>query len=169
MSEWSNEKFSKFWVGVYLRIRHTWHSSFSSEDIINLSDTVLIKGKKQKLTLKLKNQIIKQGETLAKEGLRVLALSFKNMPSYIKSLDESYVNKLTLVGLVAMKDPPREGVGEAIQKARNAGIRIIMKTGDHKETALAIAKEIGLASEKDKVLTQQDLEKLNDKQYFEYF
>jgi len=66
-----------------------------------------------------------------------------------------------------MKDPPREGIKESIRKARDAGIRIIMKTGDHKETALAISKEIGLVSnsKSEIVLTEEELEKMSDSEF----
>ncbi|MAH47492.1 cation-transporting ATPase [Candidatus Pacearchaeota archaeon] len=132
------------------------------EDILNLSNSVSTN--KQKLTKKQKSEILKQGEELAKQGLRVLGVAYRDMPTYTKNLDESYINNLTFVGLIAMKDPPKSGVKEAIQKAKQAGIRIIMKTGDHKETALAIAKEIGLASNEN-VLTEDELEKISEKQF----
>jgi len=93
--------------------------------------------------------------------MRVLALAYRQMPHHINSVSENFVNNLTFVGLVGMKDPPRKGIKESIEKAKKAGIRIIMKTGDHKNTALAIAKEIGLADEKTKIITGTELEKLN--------
>jgi len=64
-----------------------------------------------------------------------------------------------------MKDPPRPQIKQSIEKARNAGIRIIMKTGDHKETAIAIAKEIGLAKGNIKALTENDLENLSKQEF----
>jgi len=75
------------------------------------------------------------------------------------------VEKVVFIGVVGMKDSPRPEVKEAIANAKKAGIRVIMKTGDHKETAIAIAEEIGLiSSPTEKVaLTQQELEKLSNK------
>jgi len=84
----------------------------------------------------------------------------------INSVSSDLVSDLVFVGLVGMKDPPRKTVKNAILKARNAGIRIIMNTGDHKETAIAVAREIGLVTEKNpKVLTQTELEKMNPIQF----
>jgi len=150
---------------------------FNSELKYRASLSVLIKGQKKeiyslgafeeildvcKINSKLKKEILKQGEKMASQGLRVLGLASKEMPFYLKKLDERYINQMKFVGLVGMKDPPHEEIKEAIAKAKKAGIRIIMKTGDHKETAIAIAREIGLYNKKSQVLTEQDLEKMSE-------
>ena len=104
-------------------------------------------------------------ESMANKGFRVLALGYKEVSKDINSFSEKLVSNIVFVGFVGMKDPPRKSIKESIQKARNAGIRIIMKTGDHKATALAIAKEIGLVKENGIVLTESDLEKLSKRQF----
>ena len=114
---------------------------------------------------KSKEEILEKAEELAKQGYRVLALAYKKIPENVKSVSKAIINNLTFVSLIAMKDPPRKGVRESIKKAKNAGIRIIMKTGDHKATALAIAKEIGLANKNTKVITEEELNKLNDSEF----
>jgi len=128
--------------------------------------------KEKKLTLKEKKEILKQIENLAKKGLRVLGLAYKTVSSETEKLAEDLIKNLIFVGVVGMKDPPRPEVKEAIAKAKTAGIRIIMKTGDHKETALAIAREIGLIDEEGigenkypLVLTERELEKLSEKEF----
>ena len=73
--------------------------------------------------------------------MRVLGLAYKPINSSEKEIKSDLVNNLTFAGLVGMKDPARPEVAEAIKAAHNAGIRVIMKTGDHQGTALAIAKE----------------------------
>jgi len=102
---------------------------------------------------------------MARKGFRVLALSYKSVPGDTNSFSEELVEDMVFAGFVGMKDPPRKCIKESIQKARNAGIRVIMKTGDHKITALAIAREIGLANENERVLTGNDLDKLSKKEF----
>ncbi len=123
--------------------------------------------KKMKMDEKTKKFFLNEAEKSAKKGMRVLALAYRDIPAYVKSISENLVNNLVFVGLIAMKDPPRHEIKDAIKKARNAGIRIIMKTGDHKETALAIAKEIGLVGGKAEAYTGKELEKLSDNEFRE--
>ncbi len=135
------------------------------EKILNKSNYIFKDNKKIHLTSEIKKDFLKQAEQLAKKGMRVLALGYKDVNSNTTSVSKELVNNLVFVGIVGMKDPPRKNIKESINKARKAGIRIIMKTGDHKETALAIAKEIGLASGKTEVLTENDLQKLNAEEF----
>ncbi|MAH07999.1 cation-transporting ATPase [Candidatus Pacearchaeota archaeon] len=131
------------------------------EKILDRCSYYLKDNKKTKLDKESKGLFLKQAESLAKDGMRVLALAYKNMPKKTESITKEDIDKLIFVGLVGMKDPPRKGVKESIEKARNAGIRVIMKTGDHKETAIAIAKEIGLIKEDFKVMTEEELNSLS--------
>ncbi len=104
------------------------------EKLIALSD----------LDSKGQGEILYRAENLAAEGMRVLALAYKEADKKDSKLSDKLVKNMKLAGIVGMIDPPRPGVKEAIFKARKAGLRVIMKTGDHKNTAVAIAKEIGL-------------------------
>ena len=122
-------------------------------------------GKIISLNNKIKKEFLSNAESMANKGFRVLALGYKEVSKDINSFSEKLVSNIVFVGFVGMKDPPRKSIKESIQKARNAGIRIIMKTGDHKATALAIAKEIGLVKENGIVLTESDLEKLSKRQF----
>jgi Ca2+-transporting ATPase len=135
------------------------------EKILGRSSRIVKDGKVVRLNDKIKQEFLSKAESMARKGFRVLALSYKDVPKDISSFTEDLVNDMVFVGFVGMKDPPRKGIKESIQKARNAGIRIIMKTGDHKTTALAIAREIGLVTGKSKAFTGNELEKLSDKEF----
>ncbi len=135
------------------------------ETLLKKSSHFLKSDKKINLDEKTKKEFLKKAENLAKQGMRVLALAYKDLPQTTNSVSKELVNNLVFVGLVGMKDPPRKEVKEAIKKAKNAGIRVIMKTGDHKETAVAIAKEIGLVKGNAKALTENDLKDLSKKEF----
>ncbi|MCK5149716.1 HAD-IC family P-type ATPase [Candidatus Pacearchaeota archaeon] len=137
------------------------------ETILNKSTYFIKSGKKLKFDDKTTKEFLIKAESLAKKGLRVLALGYRDLPHYTKSVSEDLVNNLVFLGFVGMKDPPRPEIKEAIKKARNAGIRIIMKTGDHKETALAVAKEIGLVQGKTKSFTGKELESMSEQEFKE--
>ncbi len=125
-----------------------------------------LKGKEEKIDEKEKKEVLKKTTDLARQGLRVIGLAYKKVSSEIDKLDEKMVEEIVFVGVVGMKDPPRPEVKEAIKKTKTAGIRVIMKTGDHKETALAIAQEIGMISTDDEslALSQKELEEMSDKE-----
>jgi Ca2+-transporting ATPase len=135
------------------------------EAILKNSKKLIHKNKITELnTLKL-NNLNKQISTLTKNGQRVLAIAYKPLPNNISNINNNLVNDLILVGVVGIRDPPRAEVKDSIAKAKNAGIRIVMATGDHKETALAIAMDTGLVEKTVKVYTENDLKKLNKKQF----
>jgi len=141
--------------------------SGAPETILEYSSSGLDKERKEKkLTPTEKEEILKKVDGLAKKGLRVIGLAYKTVPPGTEKLTEKLIENLVFAGVVAMKDPPRAEVKDALAKAMAAGIRVIMKTGDHKETALAIAKEIGLANNGE-AKTQQELEKLSEKEFDE--
>jgi len=160
----SDLKFRASLVGLSSGMKQLY-SVGAFETILKRSSHFFKGNKKIKLDEKTRKDFLNQAEQLAKKGMRVLALAYKDMPSYSKSVSSDLVNHLTLVGFVGMKDPPRPEIKDAIKRARSAGIRVIMKTGDHKETAIAIAREIGLIDGKAEAFTETDLEKLSDKEF----
>ncbi|MBI2405679.1 cation-translocating P-type ATPase, partial [Candidatus Microgenomates bacterium] len=109
------------------------------------------------LTEKQKQEILKKNDEMAKKALRVLAIAYKQT-SEVKNVEEN----LTFLGLIGMMDPPRPEVKEAIQICKNAGVKVVMITGDHLLTAQAIAQELGISGE---ALTGADLEKLSDENF----
>ncbi len=106
-------------------------------------------------------------QQMAEEALRVLAMAFKELPSDADDLEMDDIESgLTYVGFVGMIDPPREEVPPAIQTCKQAGIRSVMVTGDHRLTAIAIAKQIGMLENEtpSAVLTGEDLTKMTDEE-----
>jgi len=111
------------------------------------------------LTDERRRAITEANVEMASRALRVLALADRDDSGTEAKIDE---NRLTFAGLVGMIDPPREEVKQAVVRCREAGIRPVMITGDHPATAMAIAKELGIASETDRVVTGQELDAMSD-------
>ncbi len=110
-----------------------------------------------------KRLIQRKNNELAKEALRVLGVAYRKLNS--RNYDSKHIEEdLIFVGLIGMIDPPRKEAINAVRKCKLAGIKPIMITGDHKVTASAIAREINIASEKDKVITGAELEAMDDTQ-----
>jgi len=115
----------------------------------------------------IKSKIMDVSDNFAKDGLRVLAMAYKEATPETNEIKHSDVESdLIVAGLQGMIDPPRPEAAEAIEGCKQAGIRVVMITGDHAITALAIAKNLGVAKEKDKVLTGQDLQPMTDEDLF---
>lgn len=150
---------------VELNNKKELYSVGAFEKILKNSQYIMTEKGKRLFGEKEKKDYLKKGEKFAGKGMRVLGLAYREIPKNINSISKDLVNNLIFVSLVAMKDPPRQEIKESIEKAKRAGIRIIMKTGDHKETAVAIAKEIGLVKGDAKALTQEELEKMNDSEF----
>ncbi len=100
---------------------------------------------------------------LAGDALRVLALAYRKLAEAPPDpTPEAIEHDLVLVGLVAMKDPARPEAREAVETCRRAGIRVVMITGDHRDTAVAIARDLGFHGPEDRALTGDDLERTSD-------
>lgn len=106
-----------------------------------------------------KEKIKKQNQTFSEQGLRVLAFAYKESDERL-SVDAEY--GFTFLGLISMVDPPRPESVQAVADAKRAGIKPVMITGDHKVTAVAIAKQIGIYAEGDLALTGAELDALTD-------
>ena len=101
-------------------------------------------------------------ESMAKEALRVLGIGYKELPRTDSYVEAEVENDLVFLGFVGMMDPPREEAVEAVKVCRQVSIRPVMITGDHKLTAVAVAKEIGIFREGDQVLTGEELAKMDE-------
>jgi len=101
-----------------------------------------------------KKKWMSQNKDLASQGLRVIAVAEKK----VSSLDKDPYEDLIFLGLVGMMDPPREDAKKAIERCKKAGIRVVMVTGDHADTALKIGEYMGLTSKSSQVLEGRDLE-----------
>ena len=130
--------------------------------LFNRCNQVFLDGKVQELTPELKEKFQAQNEVFSQKALRVLAYAYKPVSDDKTELTLTDENDLILIGLSAMIDPPREAVYDSIAEAKKAGIKTIMITGDHKTTAQAIAKDIGLMNEGDMALTGQELDALTE-------
>ncbi len=128
--------------------------------------TIFENGQPVLITPERRQNILTVNTQLAAEAFRVLAVAQKrlgpNMPTEITP--DTIENDMELVGLVALLDPARPEVGAAIAKARSAGIRTVMVTGDYADTARAIAKEIGLLRPGGEVISGAELEKMSDEE-----
>ena len=130
--------------------------------LFNRCNQVFLDGKVQEFTPELKEKFQAQNEAFSQKALRVLAYAYKPVSDNKTELTLTDENDLILIGLSAMIDPPREAVYDSIVEAKKAGIKTIMITGDHKTTAQAIAKDIGLMNEGDMALTGQELDALTE-------
>lgn len=127
------------------------------DSILKVADRILINGKERKITKEDKENIMKASDTMAVDALRVLGLAY----TYADVLKEE---NLVFVGLVGMIDPPRPECKNAVSIFKKAGITTIMITGDHKTTALAIAKELGIADENGEALSGDEIDALTPEQ-----
>jgi len=132
---------------------------------------VVTKGAFDRIPVKWNGEKAKATEThdyFAKDALRVIAISVKKLAQKPDNLSEEALEcDQTLVGLVGMIDPPRPESQRAVALAKEAGIKTVMITGDHVETAKAIAREIGIYNEGDLALTGLDLDKMSDEELFD--
>jgi Ca2+-transporting ATPase len=112
-----------------------------------------------------RKKILSANEEMASDALRVLAIAYRDLPESVESSEEVAENDLVFLGLVGMMDPPREEAVEAVRVCRQVAIKPIMITGDHKLTALAVAKELGIHREGDLVFTGEDLSNIDDQEF----
>lgn len=133
----------------------------ATDIILAHSESILLNGKIESLTIERKKHIVDANAYLASQALRVLAVGYRPLSQNAK-IDHMLEDKLILVGLIAMMDPPRPEVKKAIEICENAGITTVMITGDHKETAIAVAKELNLLKNDSIILTGAELEQIDD-------
>ena len=130
------------------------------DGLITRCTHILIGGKKEKLTEEHIEHIRQANTKMASKALRVLAFGYR----CFDELDEkqNFEQEVIFLGLVGMIDPPRPETIEAIKKCFNASLKPVMITGDHAETAFAIAKELGIATKKTQVITGEELNNLSE-------
>ena len=136
------------------------------EIVLEKCTYILEGGEERKLTEEKKKKILEVNEQLAGNALRVLAMAYRRLPpSTEKYTADSIEREMVFVGLQGMIDPPREEAIEANKKCQKAGIKTVMITGDHKLTAVAVAREVGIYREGDIVLTGAELDKMSDEEF----
>ena len=136
------------------------------EIILERCTRILKNAQPTKLTGRKRKKILEMNEQMASEALRVLGMAYKELTDdALKDFDEESIeNDLVFVGLMGMIDPPREEAREANRLCEQAGIKTVMITGDHKLTAMAIAKELGMLKS-DLALTGAELDKISDEEF----
>ncbi|MFA5110591.1 MAG: HAD-IC family P-type ATPase [Desulfobaccales bacterium] len=135
------------------------------ESLLTQAQQMLTAGGEQAMTPEVREAVRRQAGDMAHEALRVLGLAYRRLPAIPNLEDEGVNRELVWVGLVGMIDPARPEARQAVAHCRQAGIRVIMVTGDHPDTAGAIAREIGLITKKmesQAVLTGPELNRLSD-------
>ena len=141
------------------------HTKGAIDNILVRANKILLNGKIVALTQEMKEKILKVAMEMSDDALRVLGVAFKDVDSVI--VPEEMEKELVVVGIVGMIDPPRTEVKDSIMEAKNAGITPIMITGDHKNTAVAIAKELGIATDISQSLTGAEIDEISDKEFSE--
>lgn len=160
----ANERIEEVPFNSDIKIMGTLHKSKtgnfvaakgSVEHLLEKCDKIIFGETEKELTDGDRKKIIAESEKMAAEGLRVLAFAYKEDKEINK---EDFLNSLVYTGMIGFLDPPRLDIKDAILSCRNAGIKVVMITGDHPMTALNIAKKVGLVGDAEqKVITGNDL------------
>lgn len=135
------------------------------DELLKCCNSFLYKGEVRTSINNYAKWIRENNEKMAKDALRVLAFAYKeldHMPS--KTEMKTIESDLTFIGMVGMIDPPRIEAKKAVEKCKKAGIKTVMITGDHKVTAVAIAKKLGILKDENEALTGTELEKMTDEE-----
>ncbi|MDN5362482.1 MAG: P-type Ca2+ transporter type [Moorella sp. (in: firmicutes)] len=130
--------------------------------ILDLCGAILLDGQVVPLDDAWRQEIRAQNEAMAGQALRVLALAYSDLPAGTELQPDRVERDLVLVGLMGMLDPPRPEAAAAIQLCRQAGIKVVMITGDHQITARAVALELGLPAAEEGVLNGRQLDAMDD-------
>lgn len=145
--------------------KYTIYTKGGVDELLKICNSYLFKGEVKTNIDEYANWIRENNEDMAKDALRVLAFAYKEIdhkPS--KEEMKTIESGLTFIGMVGMIDPPREEAKKAVEKCKHAGIKTVMITGDHKITAVAIAKKLGILENENEALTGLELDKISDEQ-----
>ena len=132
------------------------------DELLAICNSYLINGEVKQDLESFKPEIRKNNDSMARDALRVLAMAYKEMdhkPS--KAEMQNIESDLIYIGMVGMIDPPRLEVKDAVAKCKSAGIKTVMITGDHKTTAIAIAKTLGILENENEAITGIELEQMS--------
>lgn len=152
---------------VHKSIKHGFvqYTKGAPDVVLGRCTQALVNGKRVAMTDEVKEEILAQNKEMADKALRVLCVAMKSYSDIPESESPEFLEKdLCYIGLAGMIDPVRPEVVDAIVNAREAGIRPIMITGDHKDTAVAIAKQLGIAEDDSCAITGSQLNNLSDEE-----
>jgi calcium-translocating P-type ATPase len=147
--------------------RHDWlHTKGAPESVLPRCISVLLaNGEQRPLDQAERDRVTRQVESFASQGLRVLALARRSLPSGAKPPDRDEAERdLCFLGLITMRDPPRAEVIDAVARCHSAGIRIVLITGDHPLTAAAIARQVGIGGEDPVLVNAQAFDHLHEQE-----
>lgn len=130
--------------------------------VLSLCTSAYVDGKKVEMTDEIRNAVIASNKEMADKALRVLCVAMRTYAQQPSNEADELEKDLCYIGLTGMIDPVRPEVVDAIKECKDAGIRAIMITGDHKDTAVAIAKELGIITDESQAITGSELNKLSD-------
>ena len=133
------------------------------DNLLKLCTKVYIKGSIVEMTPNIKKELLNVSNNMSDDALRVLGAAYKIIPTNHIEID-SLESDLILIGMVGMIDPPRLEVKDSISLCRNSGIKTVMITGDHQNTAFAIAKELNITTDPLSVMSGNELDKLSDEE-----
>jgi magnesium-transporting ATPase (P-type) len=134
------------------------------EQIVALCTNELFDGEIKELD---REKVLETANQMADNALRVLGFAQKTVSSDKTNITNDDLTEMTFLGLQGMMDPPREETADAVKQCRNAGIRIIMITGDHARTASAIAAKLSIGEEGEQAVTGEELEKMSDDELYD--
>lgn len=141
------------------------HSKGAPEVILASCTKIFLRGQEEQLTPEIRQEILNNLHEMATQSLRVMGFAYRRFTEEV--LPEEAENDMVFAGLTGMRDPPREEAKVAIATCTSAGIRTIMITGDHKTTAFAIAKELGIFREGDLIFTGTELDAMDIREFEE--
>ncbi len=134
------------------------------EKVLEMCHDQLVEGETRQLE---REELSAKVDEMSREALRSLAMAFKTVSEDYKEFGENDLQGLTFLGIQGMFDPPREEAIDAIRKCETAGIRSVMITGDYPLTAQAIARQMGIGGEEDRVLTGKELAQMSDEELYD--
>ena len=141
------------------------------EKILQLSTQILTEKGEDKMQDQDREVLHQKIESWSDDAMRVIALAYKRVNPNTEKINEQDLNELVFVGITGMIDPPRPNTKEAVEKCKKAGIRVIMATGDHINTAIAIAKSVSIIDPKDHkeilALTEKQLVQMDEQEFDE--
>ena len=142
----------------------TAYTKGAVDEILPVCSHILTSGGIREMDAKDRLRINKLCESMSENALRVLGFSMRIIPAIPDDDDTDLEDSMIFIGAVGMIDPPRSEVAESVRTCRRAGIRTVMITGDHKITALAIAKELGIYQDGSHIVSGDELAAMSDKQ-----
>ena len=140
--------------------KETCYVKGAPERIVNRCKYILDRGEVRLFTSDYREKVLKAVEAMSFNALRCIAGAYKDQ-NIVKG--KGLEDNLIFIGIAGIIDPPRKEVKDAVLKCKMAGIRAVMITGDHKNTAFAIGKDLDICKNQSEVITGEEIDKLNDK------